>query len=122
MFSNPHTAISSGICLPVGVTTWSKSKYNFAPLENLFAVLTSATLPLTIVPAGSTTLAPLIWSFKRVAVKESPVLPEKVLTGCKNSILNKVPSGILLVLASALNAAKEPVVLRQNTANNIIKD
>ena len=51
--------------------------------------------------------------------KESPALPEKVLTGCKNSSLNIVPSGILFVLASALNAAKAFIVVKQKATANI---
>ena len=43
-------------------------------------------------------------SFFKVATKESPSHPEKVLTGCKNSSSKTVPAGILFVLASALKA------------------
>ena len=44
-----------------------------------------------------------------IATKESPSLPEKVLTGCKNSSWNIDPAGILLVLASAFNGAAKTV-------------
>ena len=63
-------------------------------------------------------------SFNNVATKESPSLPEKVLTGCKNSSWKVVPAGILLVLASPLSgAAKTLVLIKQSVSidiNNLV--
>ena len=61
-------------------------------------------------------------SFFKVATKESPSHPEKVLTGCKNSSSKTVPAGILFVLASALKApAKAAVDAMHNVSISIIK-
>ena len=74
----------------------------YTPLEKYFAVLIFKILPLTTVPVGRITLEPEICSFNKVATKESPELPENVLTGCRNSNWNTVPAGILFVFAVAL--------------------